>query len=164
MLLTSISPVHRMTWPLLAITTLYLITIWSAVKIACNGYGRLLAIELTQMACFWTQVRSTWRACFKRKRATFVVTAKRGRQSNSILKHLAPQIALIAISAFALAWALTRYCMSISNDPVQLIVGGGLAGVNCYLAWLVIQRALRSKDRRTAWRHPIALHVEYRRR
>ena len=93
MLLTSISPVRSMTWQLLAITILYLITIWSAVKIACNGYGRLMAIELTQMACFWTQVRSTWRAVFKRKRATFVVTAKRGRQSNSILKHLAPQIA-----------------------------------------------------------------------
>jgi cellulose synthase/poly-beta-1,6-N-acetylglucosamine synthase-like glycosyltransferase/tetratricopeptide (TPR) repeat protein len=162
MLMTGISPVHRMSWQLLAITVLYLITIWSAVKISCNGYGRLLAIELTQMACYWTQVRSTWRALFKRKRATFVVTAKRGRQSNGILKHLAPQIYLIAISAFAVAWAVTKYCLSISNDPVQLIVGGALVGVNCYMAWLVIQRALRSKDRRTAWRHPIALHVEYR--
>jgi len=162
MLATGVAPVERMTWQLFAITAVYLVTIWSGVKIASNGYGMLLAIELTQMACFWTQVRSTWRAIFKRKRATFVVTAKRGRQSNSILKHLAPQITLITASAFAMAWALARYCLGISNDLIGLIVGSGLAGVNCYLAWLVIKRALRTKDRRAAWRHPIALHVNYR--
>ena len=161
MLATGIAPVERMTWQLFWITALYLATIWSAVKIASNGYGMLLAIELTQMACFWTQVRSTWRAIFKRKRATFVVTAKRGRQSNGIMRHLAPQIILIAASAFAMAMAIARYWLAVSNDLVGLVVGIGLAGVNCYLAWLVIQRALRSKDRRSAWRHPIALHVTY---
>ncbi len=161
MLLTEVAPVNKMTWQLLAITIVYLITIWTAVKVASNGYGRLLAIELTQMACFWTQIKSTWRAVFKRKRAKFVVTAKRGRQSNSIVKHLAPQIVLIVASTLAIAWALTRYCLLISNDLVSLLVGSALLMVNCYMAWIVIQRALRTKDRRSAWRHPVALHVDY---
>ena len=135
---------------------------WTGVKIASNGYGWLLAIELTQMTCFWTQVRSTWRALFKRRKARFVVTSKRGRQSNSILRHISPQIVYIAGSAIAICWAAARYRLNLSHDLIGLTIGSALLFVNSYLAWVVIRRALRSKDRRSAWRHPVALHVDYR--
>ena len=105
MLLTEVSPVINFGGTLATITTLYLAAIWSGVKIASNGYGRLLAIELTQMACFWTQTKSTWRAIFNRKKASFVVTSKRGRQSNSIVRHVIPQILYIMGSTTAITWA-----------------------------------------------------------
>jgi len=161
MLLTDVPPVSKMTWQLALLISMYLAAIWAGVKIASNGYGWLLAIELTQMVCFWTQVRSTWRAIFKRKKAKFVVTSKRGRQSNSILRHIAPHIAYIAGSAIAIMWALVRYRLNLSNNLIGLTIGSALLIINSYLAWVVIKRALRSADRRSSWRHPIALHVDY---
>ena len=161
MLLTDVAPVRKMTWQLALLISLYLAAIWTGVKVASNGYGWLLAIELTQMVCFWTQVRSTWRAIFKRRKAKFVVTSKRGRQSNSILRHIAPQIVYIAGSAIAIMWALVRYRLNLSNDLIGLTIGSALLIINSYLAWVVIRRALRSTDRRSSWRHPIALHVDY---
>jgi len=161
MLLSDVAPVNKMTWQLGLIMSVYLAAIWTGVKVASNGYGWLLAIELTQMTCFWLQVKATWRAIFKRRKATFVVTSKRGRQSNSILKHLAPQITYIAASAIAITWALTRYRLNLSSDVIGLVVGSALLIINSCLAWVVIQRALRSKDRRSSWRHPVALHVDY---
>ncbi len=162
MLLTDVPPVNRMTWQLALVLGMYLAAVWSGVKIASNGYGWLLAIELTQMTCFWTQVRSTWRAIFGRRRSKFVVTSKRGPQSNGILRHIAPQITYIAGSAIAICWAGTRYRLNLSQDVIGLTIGSALLIVNSYLAWVVIRRALRSKDRRSAWRHPVALHVDYR--
>jgi cellulose synthase/poly-beta-1,6-N-acetylglucosamine synthase-like glycosyltransferase/tetratricopeptide (TPR) repeat protein len=162
MLLTDVPPVNKLTWQLALLIGVYLTAVWTGVKIASNGYGWLLAIELTQMTCFWTQVRSTWRAIFSRRKAKFVVTSKRGRQSSSILRHIAPQIVYIAGSAIAISWAITRYRLNLSQDLVGLTIGSALLIVNSYMAWVVIRRALRSKDRRSAWRHPIALHVDYR--
>ncbi len=161
MLLTDVAPVNKMTWQLALLISLYLAAVWTGVKVASNGYGWLLAIELTQMVCFWTQVRSTWRAIFKRKKAKFVVTSKRGGQSNGILRHIAPQIIYIAGSAIAIMWALVRYRLNLSNDLIGLTVGSALLIINGYMAWVVIQRALRSTDRRSSWRHSIALHVDY---
>ena len=69
MLLTDIPPVNKMTWQLALLIGVYLAAVWTGVKIASNGYGWLLAIELTQMTCFWTQVRSTWRAIFNRPKS-----------------------------------------------------------------------------------------------
>jgi len=162
MLLTDVAPVSKMTWELALLISLYLAAVWTGVKVASNGYGWLLAIELTQMVCFWTQVRSTWRALFKRRKARFVVTAKRGRQSKSILRHIAPQILYIAGSALAISWALVRYRLNLSSDVIGLTVGSALLIINSYMAWVVIQRALRTADRRASWRHPVALHVDYR--
>jgi len=162
MLLTEVAPVNRMTWQLAVVLSAYLTAIWTGVKVASNGYGWLLAIELTQMTCFWLHVKATWRAIFKRRAASFIVTPKRGPQTNGILRQFAPQIWYIALSAIAISWALTRYALNLSNDPVLLIVGSALLIINSCLAWVVIQRALRSKDRRSSWRHPVALHVDYR--
>jgi len=162
MLLTDVSPVNRMTWPLIVITTVYLATVWTGVKVACNGYGWLWAIEMTQMASFWTQIRSTWRALFRRRKATFVVTSKRGRPSVSVLRQLTPQVLYIVGSTIAIGWALMRYCLRLSDNLIELSVGSLLLIVNSYLAWIVIQRAMRSKTRRSSWRHPVALQVDYR--
>lgn len=161
MLLTSVPPVVNLSWTLLVLTASYMIAVWTGVKISSNGYGKLWAIELTQMACFWTQVQATWRAIFQRKKANFVVTSKRGRQSNSVLKHIAPQIIYILASVAAITWAGCRYLMHLSDDVVGLSIGSGLLLIHSYLAWVVIRRALRPSDQRYSWRHPAALAVQF---
>jgi cellulose synthase/poly-beta-1,6-N-acetylglucosamine synthase-like glycosyltransferase/tetratricopeptide (TPR) repeat protein len=161
MLLFGVAPVNKLTWQFALLVSLYLAAVWTGVKVASNGYGWLLATEMTQMISFWTQVRSTWRAIFKRRRAKFVVTSKRGRQSNSVLGHIAPQIIYVAGSALAIMWALVRYRLNLSNDVIGLTIGSALLIIYSYMAWIVIGRALRSADRRSSWRHPVALHVVY---
>ena len=161
MLLTGISPVREFTPLLGIITAIYLATVWTTVKVVSNGYGHLLGTELTHMACFWTQVKATYRALFKRKFARFIVTSKRGAQSNRLIGHVMPQILLIGVSAVALAIACSRWWVGASTDLVAILVGGALITFHAWFAWLVLCRALRSKDLRSSWRHPAALHIRY---
>jgi cellulose synthase/poly-beta-1,6-N-acetylglucosamine synthase-like glycosyltransferase/tetratricopeptide (TPR) repeat protein len=162
MLFTGIAPVADFNWLLGVITVVYMIMIWTAVTVTSNGHGNLIGTEMTHMASFWTQIHSTYRAIFKRKKTTFVVTAKRGRQSNSIRRYIMPQCLYIAGSVLAIAWATTRYAIGLSNDLAGLILGSLLLLVQCWFAWEVLRRALRKKDNADdAWRHPVALNVGY---
>ena len=161
MLLTGMAPVNKLTWQFALLVSVYLAAVWTGVKIAGNGYGWLLAIEMTQMVSFWTQVRSTWRAVFNRKRAKFVVTSKRRTPSNSVLRHVAPHVVYMAGSALAILWALTRFLLHPSHDVVGLTIGSALLLIYSSMAWIVVRRALHTKDRRSSWRHPVALHVNY---
>ncbi len=161
MLITDVGPVKSIDLKLGVLMTLYLVSVWCGVKIASNGYGHLWGIELAQMANFWTQVRATWRAIFRRHLARFIVTSKRGPQSNSVVKNLSPQILYIVGSTVSITWASTRYGLDLSNDLVALVVGSVLLLIHSSLAWSVIRRALRPTDIRSSWRHPAALHVSY---
>ncbi|QDV23257.1 Cellulose synthase catalytic subunit [UDP-forming] [Aureliella helgolandensis] len=162
MLLTGVPPVAELSWTLGIITVVYMMTIWTAVKITGNGHGHLMGTELTHMASFWTQIVSTYRAIFKRKKTTFVVTSKRGRQTNRIRKFILPQCLYIAGSALSIAWASTMYSVGLSHDLNGLIVGSILLLIQSWFAWQVIRRALRMMDEvGRAWRHPCAVNVEY---
>ncbi len=162
MLLTGVAPVAELSWTLGLITIFYMMSIWTAVTITSNGHGNLMGTELTHMASFWTQIQSCYRAVFKRRKTKFVVTSKRGRQTNSIRRFIAPQCLYIAGSALAIAWASTRYLIGLSNDLPGLLVGSLLLLIQCWFAWQVVRRALREKDEDSeAWRHPCAIHIEY---
>ena len=162
MLLTGIAPVAELSWSLGIITVVYMMMIWTAVTVTSNGHGHLVGTELTHMAAFWTQIQSCYRAVFKRKKTKFVVTAKRGRQTNSIRRFIMPQCLYIAGSALAIAWASTMYAIGLNNDLCGLCVGSTLLLIQCWFAWQVIRRALREKDADAeAWRHPCALNVQY---
>ncbi len=162
MLLTGVPPVDQLSWALAAITIAYMLTIWTAVTVTSNGHGNLIGTELTHMASFWTQIQSTYRAVFKRRKTKFVVTSKRGRQTNSIRKFIAPQVLYIVACALAIAWAATRYSIGLSNDLSGLLVGSILLVIQAAFAWEVIRRALRSKsETEENWRHPCALSVRY---
>ena len=162
MLITGVGPIKHFDLPLGIITALYMAAVWGGFKIASNGYGHLWGIELSQMIGFWTQVQATWRALFRRRLARFIVTAKRGRQSSSVLRHMMPQILYIVGSTVSITWALTRYWLDLSHDLVALSIGAALLLVHSSLAWTVIRRAMRPRDYRASWRHPAALHVSYR--
>ncbi|HEX4150219.1 MAG TPA: tetratricopeptide repeat protein, partial [Pirellulales bacterium] len=85
-----------------------------------------------------------------------------GRQSNSVLRHMLPQILYLVGSTISITWAFTRYWLELSHDTVALAIGSALLLVHSVLAWTVIRRALRPRDYRASWRHPAALHVLYR--
>lgn len=162
MLLTGVAPVAELSWLLGAITAIYMLTIWTAVTVTSNGHGNLVGTELTHMAAFWTQIQSCYRAVFKRKKTTFVVTSKKGRQTNSIRKFIMPQCLYIGGSALAIAWATTKYAIGLSNDLPGLVVGSGLLLSQCWFAWQVIRRALRVADEaQETWRHPCAINLAY---
>ncbi len=161
MLFTGVAPVSNMSWMLGIITAVYLIIIWTTVTLTANGHGHLIGTELTHMASFWTQIKSTYRAVFKRRKTTFVVTSKRGRQTNSIRRFIMPQCTYIAGGAVAIAWASVRYAIGLSNDLPGLCVGSFLVCAQGAFAFEVIRRALRSGGTDDAWRHPVAAHVDY---
>ena len=162
MLLTGIAPVDELTWTLGTLTLIYMMTIWTAVTVTSNGHGNLVGTELTHMAAFWTQIQSCYRAVFKRKKTTFVVTSKKGRQTNSIRKFIMPQCLYIGGSALAIAWATTKYAIGLSDDLPGLLVGSLLLLSQCWFAWQVIRRALRVADEaQETWRHPCAINLAY---
>lgn len=162
MLLTGVAPVDELSWTLGIITIVYMIVIWTAVTLTSNGHGHLVGTELTHMAAFWTQVQSCYRAVFKRNQTKFVVTAKRGRQTNSIRRFITPQCLYIVGSAVAIAWASTMFVIGLNQDLCGLVLGSTLLLIQCWFAWQVIRRALREKDGNAeAWRYPCALNVSY---
>ncbi len=161
MLLSGVGPVVDMTWHLIVITLVYVMTIWYTVKASGNGYGRLIDTEISQMASFWTQCRGTWRAIFNRKNATFVVTKKSGGKKAASGMHdfLRAQYSYIGASVVCITWAATRYFLGVSEDFLGLTVCSLLVGLHCVFAWIVIRRALA--ERRFDWRHPCAAHVTW---
>ena len=159
MLATGVAPVSKLTPTLLGVTTAYLISVWAGVKLASGGYGKLIAIEMTAMACYWTQVKSVWRATFGRAAAKFVVTSKRGGAKKGVLGVLKPQLLLIAAGGAATAWAGAKLITGVSEDYTGFAIGALLCGVNSVFAAEVVRRALRSGDQRYSWRHPVAAHL-----
>ena len=163
MLFSGIAPVGEFTWTLGAITAIYLISVWSAVKIASNGVGRLWDIEVQAMANFWLQCVACYRAIVRRGLGKFVVTKKRGSQSNSKLPLVYPHIGLIALGLSAIAWSLGKIVMGVSNDWIGLGVGSALIIVQSLWAFAVVRKAFRAEEKRFSWRHPIFdLHVGYK--
>ncbi len=161
MLATGVAPVASLSTELVAVTLAYLACVWGGVKLASGGYGMLIAIEMTAMACFWTQVKSCWRATFGRAAAKFVVTSKRGRQTDSTLRELKPQLLLVAAGAAAVAWAGGKIICGVSGDVTGFAIGAALIGVQSLFALEVVRRALKSGDKRFSWRHPVAAHVAW---
>ena len=162
MLFTGVAPVAELSWNLATVTGCYLAAVWTGVKAASGGYGRLIAVEMTAMACFWTQVRSCWRATFGRAAAKFVVTNKRGGGGGkSVLRELRPQLVLIAAGAAAVAWAGARILCGVSGDVTGFLIGSFLVLVQSLFAWEIVRRGLKQADRRYSWRHPVAAYLEW---
>jgi cellulose synthase/poly-beta-1,6-N-acetylglucosamine synthase-like glycosyltransferase/predicted Zn-dependent protease len=161
MLLTGVPPVKEFTWLLAAIMAAYMAVSILGTKYVSNGYGSIWYSELFMMASFWTQIRGTMRAAFLRKLQQFVVTAKRGRQSNSIWPFIRPQVVLILASVLALLWAWGRIWLGISDDYFKPLLATFWTLFHMLLAYLVVRRALWPDDRRYSTRHLVHLPVGY---
>jgi predicted Zn-dependent protease/cellulose synthase/poly-beta-1,6-N-acetylglucosamine synthase-like glycosyltransferase len=161
MLFTGVPPVKEFNWALALIMAAYMAVSILGTKFVSNGYGSIWFSELFMMASFWTQVRGTMRAAFLRKLQQFVVTAKRGRQSNSIWPFIRPQVYLIAASVTALLWAWGRVWLGISDDLLKPVLATFWTLFHMLLAYLVVRRALWPDDRRYSTRHIVHLPVGY---
>jgi cellulose synthase/poly-beta-1,6-N-acetylglucosamine synthase-like glycosyltransferase/tetratricopeptide (TPR) repeat protein len=163
MLLTGVAPVSDLSLAYFSVVGCYLITVWLAVKIASNGCGKLLGIEMAMMASFHLQLQALWRALFRRRWQKFVVTAK-GRSTErelSGLQRMWPQMALVALSVMAVAWAVSRVAFGLSEDYFGLSIGTGLAAYHAWLALTVLARAALRRDPDQQWHHPLCLFVDH---
>ncbi|MGE3806368.1 MAG: glycosyltransferase, partial [Gemmataceae bacterium] len=104
MLFTGVPPVYEFNWVLGTAIAVYLLASFWAARITSNGYWSFLNSQLFNMAGFYTQIRGTLRALFRRRFQKFVVTSKRGRQHKSIWPFVWPFVALIFLSVLALVW------------------------------------------------------------
>ncbi|WP_439146895.1 glycosyltransferase family 2 protein, partial [Vibrio sp.] len=85
MLLSGVAPVAEITPTLAVVFLTYLSTMMLTLRVIYRGYTNYDLIEFFNMANFWTQMRSTWRAVFHKQKARFVVTHKRGGRQGSTL-------------------------------------------------------------------------------
>ena len=162
MLLTGIAPVADLSLRYVAIVGCYLVSVWTAVKVASNGCGQLIGIETAMMASFHLQLQALWRAIFRRRRQKFVVTKKRRVAAKSLgLRQMWPHAALVAVSIIAVSWAASRVLFGLSEDYFGLLVGSGLAIFYSWLALNVLGRVTAKRDPNGQWRHPLCLAVDY---
>lgn len=161
MLFTGVPPVSDFNWTLGIVTGTYLLVSLFTLKVVSNGYGSIINSELYSMINFWTQMKATWRAIFKRKNQRFVVTRKRGRQSKQIWTFIRPQVYLILLSILALFWGWGRLWFQISDDYWKPIIPTFWVIFHICLAYLVTRRAFWPVNRRFSIRHEVNLPVEY---
>ncbi len=161
MLLTGVAPVADMSLAYFTVVGCYLLTVWTAVKVASNRCGQLLGIEMAMMASFHLQLMALWRAVFHRRRQTFVVTRKRREPTAMGLRRIWPQAALVSLSIVAVSWAASRVVFGISDDYFGFAIGSGLAAYHSWLALTVMGRATAKRQPGEEWHHPLCLAVDY---
>jgi predicted Zn-dependent protease/cellulose synthase/poly-beta-1,6-N-acetylglucosamine synthase-like glycosyltransferase len=163
MMISGVAPLKELTVTLGAVTLAYLAVSLFGVRALGNGHGSIVNGEFFCMVNFWTQIRGTMRALFKRGQQTFVVTSKRGRQSKSSWPFVYPHLALAALSVVALAWGWSRYFYGVSDDLVRPLIPTVWIVVHLALIWMVVRRSLWPEDQRFSYRHATAVAVEYAR-
>ena len=152
MLFTGVSPVSGLPYFVVLLLVAHVVFGWIALKVTGNGHFRLIQNEIAGMASFWIQIRAFFRAAIKRH-SRFVVTSKRGGQSNRVFWAVLPQFSLFVLGNTAVAWGFCRWLLGANNDLPSLLIGTSLIFVQNIFAWLVIRKGLRKSDPRFSYRH-----------
>ena len=161
MLLTGIAPVSDFTWTLAVVFLTYIFTMIVTLRSVFRGYMNYIMVEFFNMANFWTQIRATFRALVFRRRSKFVVTSKVGPQG-STLPHILPQILLLALCLFAMAYGWTRHLMFDSGlDLIGMGITTALVLHHCYFAILYLRAAMTPSSKRAAFRHRLNVPLKY---
>ena len=161
MLFTGVSPVFEFSWFLFGLTIVYLFASIGGVLYASNGFGSMVYGELFCMVNFWTQIRGLMRAIFWRKFQSFVVTSKRGRQSNSVWPFIRPQVFLAALCVASTIWGWGRVAFGISDDLFKPILPTFWNFFHITLAVMAARRALWPEDKRFSYRHVVNVPATY---
>ncbi len=161
MLFTGIPPVAEFTWPLITIMSLYLLISLFGAYVSSNSYWSFWNSELYTMASFFTQIRGTLRAIFRRGKQSFVVTSKRGRQAKGTGRFIRPYVLLIVASVLALFWGWYRPLAGISDDYWRPLLASIWAVFHATLAFVVIRRSMWPENHRFAYRHTVYLPIAY---
>lgn len=152
MMLTGISPIGHVTATYFMLLALHLTLAWTALYASGRGCFSLIGNEFSGMACFWVQIQATWRA-IKRRNTNFVVTKKRGRQSNKILGAILPQVILLSFSVLALVVGLGRLLIGVPQSLHTFLIGGVLTVLHGGVAVMYLRRALSPGEKRFSTRH-----------
>jgi tetratricopeptide (TPR) repeat protein/cellulose synthase/poly-beta-1,6-N-acetylglucosamine synthase-like glycosyltransferase len=155
MLFTGVSPVSEFSWSLFALTIVYLVASVWGVQYASNGFGSVVYGELFCMVNFWTQIRGLMRAIFWRKFQSFVVTSKRGRQSNSVWPFIRPQVFLVGLCVASIIWGWGRIAFGVSDDYFKPILPTFWNCFHIALGVMAARRALWPEDKRYSYRHVV---------
>jgi cellulose synthase/poly-beta-1,6-N-acetylglucosamine synthase-like glycosyltransferase/tetratricopeptide (TPR) repeat protein len=162
MLLSGVAPVAEITTTLVAIFLTYLATMMLTLRVIYRGYTNYDLIEFFNMANFWTQIRSTWRAFLTKRKAKFVVTHKRGGRQGSLLPHVLPQIILLAALWCSLVFGWVRHLLF---DPQLDLIGLGIASFlilhHSRYAVAYLRCAMAPASKRSIYRHHLNLPVRY---
>ncbi len=162
MLLSGVAPVAEITPTLAAVFLTYLGTMMLTLRVIYRGYTNYDLIEFFNMANFWTQMRSTWRAAFTKQKAKFVVTHKRGGRQGSTLPHIMPQILLLSALWCSLVYGWVRHLLF---DPQLDLVGLGIATFlilhHSRYAVAYLRCAMAPASKRAIYRHRLNLPVRY---
>lgn len=162
MLITDIAPVRGTATFYFVLLAVYLLSVWSAVKIASRGCGQIFAIEISMMSGFFVQLRSCYRALFRRRHQKFVVTDKKKKKTKKtrFTRHILPQAIIGSLSLAAVTWACVKLILGLSHDFLGIAIGTPLCLYHAYLAYIVVRRSKPNTNRRQQWRHPANLYVE----
>ena len=162
MLLTGVSPVQEFTPTLAGIFVAYIGVMMITLRAIYRGYMNYDLVEFFNMANFWTQIRASVRALAYRKKSKFVVTKKRGGRQGSILPHVLPQIALLALCQFALFYGWARHLIF---DPQLDLLGLGIATFlvlhHARYAIAYLRTAMTPSSKRDSYRHRLNMPVKY---
>ncbi len=161
MLFTGVPPVREFSWTLGIIMAIYLSVSVFGTKIIGNGFASFWNGELFNMATFWTMFKASLRTMLRQGTRRFVVTSKRGRQSNSTLPYIMPHIILILVSVTAIVWGWLPIIQGISFDHIKPILATVWSIFHMSLAGTVIYRSLWPDDKRYSYRHVVQLPVSY---
>ena len=152
MMLTGISPVANVTATYFALLLMHLTLAWTGLYATGRGCFSLIGNEFSGMACFWVQIQATWRA-IKRKNTNFVVTKKRGRQSNKVVGAVLPQTILLIFSLLAFVIGMGRQLIGIPQSLETFLIGGFLTALHASVAVMYLRRALSPGEKRFSTRH-----------
>ncbi|MCB9882120.1 MAG: glycosyltransferase [Planctomycetes bacterium] len=161
MLLTGVPPMANFDGFLLGMIVAYLLTIHLALKLAAPRFWSFTGSNLFGMLCFWTQVRATLAAFFKRRNLRFVVTKKRGGGGHAVLRFILPQLTIFAACALALVWGFLRLAFGMWDDLLGFAVAGAFVCFHMVMAWKVVRRSLQVASRRFAFRHPAVFPLSF---
>lgn len=164
--LTGVLPINAMNREFLARFLPFLVLSFALSEALSRGRASTWAAERFHMVKFWTYTRAV-ASIFSRKEQKFKVTPK--GPGHVPFKTYAPQVAVMAATAFALAWATLAY----RYGWVQYRVPGWRslafqtnavwATLNFALAWSVVRLSLRVRqqraDHRFRDRFPVSISV-----
>lgn len=126
-----------------------------------RGFGGHLLLEQFSMGKFVTYMSSLWAFILPKRMREFTVTPKRDRDGSSY-RLLAPQIAVVAASVAAVAWALALLAAGRRSDEFIIAVNSLWALYNTGLGIAIIAYARRKfEQRRADFRVPDSLPVFY---
>ena len=160
MLFTGQYPIANFDLTFFMIYGVHVLSLVGSYWVLSRGTGRLVMDELFNMANFYTLLLAIGRFVFSRRSGvTFVVTNKRGGESNPDQAVL-PHYVLIAVTVLALVWSWLGLGLGVTEDRVGAGIATFWACYNLALMLVVAGFARRPVQKRQAVRFRTSVPIE----